>query len=469
MAFVGCRSLTSITVDSKNPAYQSIDENLYSKDGKTLIQYAIGKTDTHFAIPSDVTSFGSYAFSGCSSLTSVTFAAGSQCTSIGYGAFEGCSSLTSIEIPENVTSIGYYAFYNCMSLTSIKIPASVTSIGEYAFYLCKSLTDVYYSGSEADWANISIGTHNESLLNATMHYNWGSSQGLLYELSEDGTYYVVAGIGTCTDTDVIIPKTYLGLPVKEIGAEAFYDCDSITSIEIPDSVTSIGSSAFSSCVRLTSIEIPEGVTNIGYDAFVYCDKLVEVINRSSLPLTAGSSDYGYVAAYAKEVHKENTKIVNQNGYLFYTYDGVNYLLGYVGTDTALTLPENYNGQSYEIYKFAFYNCTSITSIKISAGVTSFGEYAFVLCSNLTSIEISDSVTSIGSWSFAVCSNLTSVTFAAGSQCTIIGSWAFAGCSNLTIVNYAGTVQQWNAISKESYWDEASGDYTVYCTNGTIAK
>ncbi|MBE7079721.1 MAG: leucine-rich repeat domain-containing protein [Clostridiales bacterium] len=135
-----CKSLISITVSKDNEAYQSIDGNLYSKDGKTLIQYATGKTDTSFIIPDSVTSIGSYAFPVCTSLTSVEIP--NSVTSIGNWAFTGCTSLTSVEIPDSVTSIGTGAFEECSSLISVEIPDSVTSIAAHAFYSCTSLTSV---------------------------------------------------------------------------------------------------------------------------------------------------------------------------------------------------------------------------------------------------------------------------------------------------------------------------------------
>ncbi|MCD8001306.1 MAG: leucine-rich repeat protein [Oscillospiraceae bacterium] len=91
--------------------------------------------------------------------------------SIGNYAFYECSSLTSVTIPNSVTSIGDRTFGWCSSLTSVTIPVSVASIDTRAFYGCSNLTDVYYSGSEDDWNTIAIGSDNECLTSATIHYN----------------------------------------------------------------------------------------------------------------------------------------------------------------------------------------------------------------------------------------------------------------------------------------------------------
>ena len=147
-------SLTSITVDDNNQNYKSIDGNLYSKDGKTLIQYAIGKTATQFTIPETVTSIGDYAFYYCDLLTSVTI--GKSVKSIGDWAFRYCDKLTSIVIPDSVTSIGSSAFADCDSLTRIEIPNSVTSIGDYAFSNCKLLESIKFSGTREQWHSIEI-------------------------------------------------------------------------------------------------------------------------------------------------------------------------------------------------------------------------------------------------------------------------------------------------------------------------
>ena len=91
--------------------------------------------------------------------------------------------------------------------------------------------------------------------------------GLEYELSDDGTAYTVVGVGSTGYTNIAIPAAYNGLPVTSIGEDAFYNCSSLTSVTIPNSVTSIGRGAFSYCNSLTSITIPDSVTSIGRDAF----------------------------------------------------------------------------------------------------------------------------------------------------------------------------------------------------------
>ena len=264
---------------------------------------------------------------------------------VSNNAFYNCTSLESVIIGNGVTSIGDEAFYNCKSLTSMTIPDSVTSIPYYAFYGCSGLTSVTIPGSVT-----SIG--------------YGAFRG-------------------CSSlTSVTIPGS-----VTSIGYGAFRGCSSLTSVTIVNSVTSIGDYAFEDCSSLTSVTIPGSVTSIGYWAFYGCYKLVEVINKSSLNITAGSDDYGYVGYYAKWVHDGESKIVNKDGYLFITSNGVNYLIGYVGDDADISLPESYNGQNYHIYQYAFKGCTSLESVTIPDGVVSIGLGAFNDCSSLESITL----------------------------------------------------------------------------------
>ena len=181
-AFDSCKKLASIDVDENNQYFKSIDGNLYSKNGKTLIQYAKGKKDTTFEVPDSVTYINDYAFSGCTSLTSVVIS--DSVKTISKSAFYGCINLTNVIIGDGVTTIGKQAFYDCERLTSVVIGGSVTSIDDLAFASwCNSLENIYYNGTEAEWDRISISSNNDYLNNVTLYYYSES------EPNEDGNFW----------------------------------------------------------------------------------------------------------------------------------------------------------------------------------------------------------------------------------------------------------------------------------------
>ncbi len=147
-AFYYCSSLTGITVDPENPAYSSDSRGaFFNKDKTVLIKYPTGNTATTYTIPESV-------------------------ITIGNSAFRDCDNLTSVTIPDSVTTIGTNTFFSCRNLTNVTIPYSVTTIDSWAFQDCSSLTDVYYGDSEEQWNDISVGSDNEPLLNATIHYHY---------------------------------------------------------------------------------------------------------------------------------------------------------------------------------------------------------------------------------------------------------------------------------------------------------
>ena len=291
-AFYGCSGLTSITISNSVTtigymafAYCYSLTSITIPNSVTSIEWCAFEgceSLTSMTIPNSVTSIGSYAFSGCSGLTSVSI--GSGVTSIGDKVFYGCSGLTSITISNSVTTIGYMAFAYCYSLTSITIPNSVTSIGGGAF----EGTGIY--NDESNWengvlyiSNCLICADEDEVSSAYIikegtrliaDYAFGGCSSLTsVTLPNSITSIGSSAFGGCSSlTSVTLPNS-----ITSIGSSAFYACSKLTSITIPDSVTSIGDKAFRDCSSLTAITIPNSVTSIGDKAFSWCESLKEVI------------------------------------------------------------------------------------------------------------------------------------------------------------------------------------------------
>lgn len=283
-----------------------------------------------------------------------------------------------MEIPDSVTSIGEHAFDGCTGLTTVKISDNVTEIGDYAFLNCP-------------------------VESATMPAS------AIKSVQKD---YLT----TVTITSGGIPyRAFL----TRIDSYSYRTCTSLTSVIIADNVTSIGEEAFSDCNGLISVTIGRGVRNIGNSAFNGCYRLIEVYNKSSLNITAGSVNNGYVGYYAKNVYSREggSKLsTDENGYVIYKNGADKILVAYQGNAANPVLPDGIT----EIYQYAFWGL------------------------GITSITISDSVTSIGDYAFYYCTELTSITF-------------------------NGTKAQWKAIDKSNNWNFNTGNYIVHCTDGDISK
>ena len=401
-AFKGCTQLTTIIWNAKKcsknysstktPFYYYDSSNTYtSYDLRDQItSFVFGdeveyipaylcygmKNLTSITIPNNLTGIGSSAFSGCNGLNrvqidniaswcSVTFGDDysnpifvakhlyfnnsevkkmvipSGVTRVGASVFRNYSRITSVEIPNSVTNIGVSAFEGCSNLTSISVGKNVTHIGDRALRGCNKLTSVVWNainGADCKFPGWEVSPGIYNYIIKTPFYSGNGYASETFNITEQITSFV------------------FGNEVEHIPAYLCYGMSNLSSLIVPNSVTSIGEGAFKGCYGLASIEIPNGITSIERGTFYYCRSMISF-----------------------EIPNSVTSIGEE----------------------------------------AFYGCASLTSVTIPNSVTSIGDEAFSYCTGLTSITIPNRVTSIGHQAFCNCTGLTSVTCLSITPATIV--------------------------------------------------
>ena len=478
--FNGCSSLLRFEVDENNRSFKAIDGNLYTYDGKELVQYAGGKTETVFEVPSGVEKIGAWSFrANGTHLTKVVISDGvisieadafayctlleeikipNSVTAISSSAFVGCTSLINIDLPNSLKFIGSDAFKDCSSLKSITIPASVSTIGIRVFEGCISLE------------NIIVEENNEYYKDVDGNlYNIDGTTLIQYAAGKKDTSFIVPDSVTRIDDsafsdDASLTSIIIADSVIDIGDGAFNNCNSLTDIVIPNNVKSIGKAAFFDCYSLTSIVIPHSVVSMGSHMFGNCNLLTIYCEASEKP---SGWDNNWNSSCPVVWNCNNNDVAN-DGYIYQVIDGIRYSLKDgeaivvrqpINISGDITIPSSvtYKGNTYNVTSIAesaFYNCSSLTSIEIPNSVTNIGSSAFRNFSLLTNVTIGNSVISIGSYAFYNCSALTSIEIP--NSVTSIGDYAFYGCDLLTLFcevdkKPSGWSSAWKEYKCPVYW------------------
>ena len=548
-AFGSCSSLAAVYWAAPNSTnVTEIPEACFS--GCTALQ--------SFTVPKKCAVIGQGAFSGCDALTTVSFPEGSALTTVGKRAFYSCDNLKNISLPEGVTSLGDEAFYNCKSLTSFPLPSTLTSlgascfsgcsavtgvvtipagvaeipnhcfygcsgfhklalspgtnqIGRYAFYGCSKLTQVDYDGFRVQWEQVAVSNNNAPLTGA--QFSWLYRSGTLYG---GLTWQLYGGPGKLVIWGSGAMPNWTGASSQPWGQYRDY----IELIDVHAGVTKIGAYAFANCASLTTVYLPDSLTLVGGAAFFndleladvwYSGSLVErqaklSIDTPNYPLE--SAQWHYTDIGGPVTGTDLSWSLDESGTLRIYWDEDSMDQG----DMEIPDYQDYtrtpwyeygdgNGVLFPMIKAvqvdelvtrigdnAFRGMTELRDVQIASTVTSIGYGAFRDCSKLTSITIPDTVETLESSVFWGCTNLYAVHLPAGlteipygafydcedlhtvyipGTLESIGQVAFKNCGELTDVYFNGSSAQWMNIEKGS-GNEALDSATIHFIPPEIA-
>lgn len=347
-------------------------------------------------------------------------------TSIAESAFYGCAKLKNIVIPNTVTSIGNGAFEECTSLRSITLPASVAKIGEGVFGYCSALTEIKVASQNQKYESIDGDLYHKETYTLVQYAPGKTATSFEFP---DGISRIGGGafLGCEKLTSITLPEDVVAMGegafrgcgalksisipdgIVTIGADTFRDCIALTSVTLPNTLLKIGDSAFKGCKALTEISIPDGVATVEDAAFENCT------NLTNIDLPDSVTKIGYEAFYRTKYY--NTASNWQDDVLYLD----NHL---IQANTSVTGIYTVKEETKTLADGAFYTCSNLTGVIISADVVHIGDSAFYWCIGLTSVTVPKSVTSIG-------------------------DFAFEFCDGLTDIYFEGTQAEWQAIQKDT--------------------
>ncbi|MBR3818603.1 MAG: leucine-rich repeat domain-containing protein [Clostridia bacterium] len=354
-----------------------------------------------------------------------------KATSIGDYAFYGLTNLTNVKIGDGVKAIGADAFASCTALTTITIPDEVLRFGSDAFLGCSKLETVNYNATNCENVGITYSNGkrtsvfencpNLKTINIGKNvrilpdYIFCGCTGITSITIPDGVTSIGDGVFSRTSLEsVVIPDS-----VTTLDGTVFKDCQFIKTAIISKNVTVIGAGIFEGCSALTSVTLPQGIKRIDSGAFEDCIKLTCV----NIP---ASVNYIYDSAFNNCISLTSITIPEN-----ITYIGNSAFYNCIGLTTV-----NYNAEDCKTMgssaKVVFENCSNLRTINIGNNVKSIPDYAFAWYLPIESIAIPSSVTNIGSYAFAFCENIKNVIVP--DSVTIIGAYAFGYCYKMEYIH-----------------------------------
>lgn len=273
-----------------------------------------------------------------------------------------------------------------------------------------------------------------------------STKGLEYMLEPNGKYAILIGLGSATDTTILIADEYEDRPVERIADDAFSGCTQIEAVDFGRNLTTIGDRAFYGCEKLTGLRFGDKIATIGERTFGQCTALSDIKLPSSLQ-SIGNAAFSNCHKLCNIVFSEGLITIGDNA-----FEKCENLL-------KLELPNSL----VSIGAYAFKQNIKVGSIAFGANLQGIGEGAFMKCGALSEINLPQSLITIGDSAFCDCFYLTNVSMK--NSVKSIGGYAFAGC-NLDKIIYYGTVEEWAAVLKGADWDKIIGEYTIDCVGNS---
>ncbi len=441
LAFAYCTDLKEITVSSSNTHFKAVNNALLTKNGDTLLAYAID-SGNGVNVPNTVKKIKDEAFAGSHAITNVILPEGLE--TIGYGAFVDCWYLESVTLPTSLKTIGDFAFAGDFGITQFTVPKNVNYIGAGAF------SEMYGISS----FKVENGNSNYTVRDGVI-------------LSKDETVLVACPSGKMGN--YAIPNT-----VDDICAYAFSGCSNLT-VTIPNGVKTIGDGAFRYTFSMNNIIIPESVTYIGENAFGESGLgAINVANGNDVYTTVSgvlfTEDMKTLIYYPTERSRESYTIP----------EGVTEIADYAfeySNITGITIPDSVTS----IGNYAFGYCEDLYDISIGKNVGVIGENAFSDCYSLTDVELPYAVGSIGAYAFAWCEELDSVVIGGSPYIDIcafawcgelddvefnaaapadLGDMAFYGCSDVFVITYADGMADWTTPTWMGYDTKNDGKAAI---------
>ncbi len=431
--FENCTALKIVTIKNQNIVFANGGDSFLGVSG---VQFVVPEGGT-LSADGGILYKGTKLVLALDTRKEVEVKAGT--TSIGPTAFRYNTYVEKVTLPVSLTTIeGYFTFAGCTNLKSINLQ----NVTEYKTTSIKSTTQDTFKDTAITEIEIpnppeKVFRRMPKLTKVTIisdedfsiaDYAFAECPSLAtIEVSGEGK---ITGVGSNAFSECYSLRNLDAFQsVTTMGMRAFSESGLVTAV-IPEGMTALVGYVFQSCPDLVSVTIPASLTTFDKTAFNLSKKIAEVINLGTLPITAGSTEYGGVALYALNVTTENeTAVEFVNNYVFLSDGADNYLLGYIGEDTQLTLPTDYHGNTYKIHDYAFNGKTTITSVTGNSAITGIGAYAFYGCKALTSVSGFTAVKYIGEYAFYNCP-IASITLPKDLE--EIGDYAFKGCNDLVL-------------------------------------